>query len=100
LIPSFISGFFVACIYLLNILSDEVFVLFLHDGGIYVFISASGADVYLLWPRELIKGTSAKAPSERENKKTNIFKKNTRFSTKPSEFFFLVCTYFLLCQIL
>jgi hypothetical protein len=38
-----------------------------------VFIPALKADMYLLWPWELIKGTSAKEAPERRNKKTEQF---------------------------
>jgi hypothetical protein len=56
--------------------------LFLHDGGICMFIPASGAYVHLFRPRP-----------ERGNEKPNgfqenhsIFTKNERFSGKPSGF--------------
>jgi hypothetical protein len=70
-----------------------VVALFLHDRGIYVFIPASGADMHLFRPWELIKVTSAKATPERGNKKRMIFDKTEQF------YFFLFLHHFPLRQI-
>jgi hypothetical protein len=55
-----------------------------------VFIPTTGVDVHLFQPRELIKGTSAKAAPERGNENRAVFRKTEQFS------FFLFSTPFSL----
>jgi hypothetical protein len=56
--------------------------------GESVHFSASGADMCLFRPRELMKGISVKAALKRGNETLNGFKKTERFSEKPSCFLF------------